>query len=372
MVHKVKLYFRHLLLLFATAVAPIDSALLSGELQPAPDGTFSIVVIPDTQHYYGRGTKLQPESEDPVTNPTFDAWTDWIAANLESQRIVFVSHVGDIVDKDDRAQWAVANRCMDKLHGMVPYGISVGNHDMECSSGDSSLFQEVFPESRFVDFAWYAGAFSPHENQAVSGNNANSVQLFEAAGMKFVILHLECGSPDNVLEWANTQLERFSDRRAMITTHMGLGPLNRPKIPEDYFDAPKGRMKWSKCHTMRANSAQAMWEKCFRKHRNLFMVCCGDQSRTQAMRLSSQGDHGNTAYELLSDYGVHGLRIMRFVPTKDLIEVRTWDPIEGKLCEQTPYVPDRDQHQFTLSYEMSPVAAPCSENRQKTLSNSRD
>lgn len=109
------------------------------ELPAAPEGTFSIVVIPDTQHYRGRGTKSQPDSQDPLTNPTFDAWTDWIAANLKQQRIVLVSHVGDIVDKNNREQWAVARRCMDKLHGKVPYGISVGNHDMS-SDGNSSLF----------------------------------------------------------------------------------------------------------------------------------------------------------------------------------------------------------------------------------------
>ena len=48
--------------------------------------------------------------------------------------------------------------------------------------------------------------------------------------------------------------------------------------------------------------------------------------------------------------------LMRTITTlrEQLIEVRTWDPLNGKLCESTKIVPDRDQHQFTIHYEMTP------------------
>jgi hypothetical protein len=329
----------------------------TGELPATPQGSFSIVVIPDTQHYRGLKTKREPNSKNPVTNPTFEAWTTWIAANVERQRIVFVSHVGDIVDINNRDQWAVARRCMDKLHGKVPYGISVGNHDMNCGSGDSSLFQQTFPASRFESFDWYAGCyFKPSAKAAVSGNNANSVQLFEAEGLKFVFLHLECNAPDNVLDWASSILKRYSDRRAIVTTHMGLGPLNKPKTANDFFAAPKGRMTWKKCHSKRGNTSQEMWDKCFSKHENLCMICCGDQSRTQAMRRVSTGKNGNRVHELLSDYGVNGLRVMRFIPAENIIEVRTWDPIKSQLCETTGIVKDRKQHQFQLEFDLSKAA----------------
>tara|TARA_Y100001934_G_C12379979_1_gene791761 strand:- start:797 stop:1783 length:987 start_codon:yes stop_codon:yes gene_type:complete len=327
--------------------------MIAGDLSPAPAGSFSIVVIPDTQHYRGRGTKGSGKDTQPLSNEVFEGYTDWIAANLERQRIVFVSHAGDIVDINNRAQWALARRCMDKLHGRVPYGISVGNHDMT-AAGDSSLFQEFFPSSRFVGFDWYGGTFeNPEGRPAISGNNANSMQLFAAGGMKFVVLHLECNAPDDVLKWADSVLRRHADRHAMITTHMGLGPRDKPKLASDYFDAPKGRMTWTKRHGKRGNSPQQMWDKCFSKHANLFLLCCGDQSRTQAMRLKSTGRNGNTVHELLSDYGANGLRVMRFIPTADRIEVRTWNPLTGALCESTKIVKDRSQHQFMLSHDMS-------------------
>jgi len=332
-----------------------ENGLRADELPIAPEKTFSIVVIPDTQQYMGRGTKGQPDSKDPLTNQVFATWTDWVSSNLDRQRIVFVSHVGDIVDKNNSEQWAVARACMDKFHGRVPYGISVGNHDMAGGSGDSSLFQEVFPKSRFKSFDWYAGCFeNPLGKPTVSGNNANSVQLFETEGMKFVVLHLECNAPDDVLAWADSILEKYSDRRAIVTSHMGLGPREKPKGPRDYFDSPKGRMTWKKCHGSRGNTPQQMWDKCFSKHKNLFMICSGDQSRTQALRYKSLGSQGNTVHELLSDYGANGLRVMRFIPAENKIEVRTWDPIRGQPCEKTKIVPSREQHQFTLEYYMSP------------------
>ena len=337
------------LLMIATSVLPVNAE----ELPPAPSGTFSIAVIPDTQHYRGQGTHRKQQVELPTTNPVFETITDCIVEELTRQRIVFVSHVGDIVDLNNDKQWAVAQKCMNKLQGKVPYGISVGNHDMISKTGDSSLFQKYFPQSRFSKFDWYGGCYeSPNGKPEISGNNANSFQLFSAGGMDFVFLHLECNAPDSVLVWADNVLKQHADRKAIITTHMGLGPLHRPKQPRDYFDAPKGRMTWKKCHGANGNTSQQMWDKCFRKHKNLFLICCGDQSRTQAMHQTVEGQHGNTVHELLSDYGSNGFRLMRFIPAQNKIEVRTWNPVKQEFCEKTSIVPEKNQHQFTLEYQM--------------------
>ena len=133
-------------LLGAGFVIMTSAPLVAQEtLQPAPADSFSIVLIPDTQAYKGEGTKGSSQNTNPVTNPIFRAHTDWIAANLQRQNIAFVSHVGDIVDIDEPRQWKVAQACMDVIHGKIPYGISVGNHDMT-NAGDSTLFQQYFPQ----------------------------------------------------------------------------------------------------------------------------------------------------------------------------------------------------------------------------------
>jgi hypothetical protein len=322
-----------LLILLTGCLFSISTPVLS-ELPPAPSGTFSIAVIPDTPHYRGKGTKTQPDSDGPVTNVVFDAYTEWISSNLETQRIVFVSHVGDIVDKNVSEQWAVARNAMDRLHGKIPYGISVGNHDMT-SDGNSSLFQEYFPASRFSANPWYAGSFTSQGDQAVSGNNANSYQLFSAGGSEFVFLHLECNAPDNVLEWASAILDQNENRVGFVTTHIGLGPLNKPTEGDGYFNGPN-----------------PMWDKCFRKHTNLRAVFCGDQSRTQSMYAAKQGDAGNLVHYFLSDYGSNGMRTYRFTPDADRLGIITYNPVKSALTDSTRIVPEVGRHQFTIRFDL--------------------
>jgi len=50
---------------------------------------------------------------------------------------------GDIVDQSRDEPWRVARSLMDRLHGRVACGFSLGNKDMT-PEGDSSLFQSCF------------------------------------------------------------------------------------------------------------------------------------------------------------------------------------------------------------------------------------
>lgn len=339
------------------ALAPCRVSVAES-LDPAPPGSFSIVVLPDTQAYRGAGTKAEPDSTDEVTNPIFRAHVDWVIENLEPQRIVFVSHVGDIVDKNTVDQWQVARDCMNVLHGRVPYGISVGNHDMT-SRGDSRLFQQFFPASRFEPFAWYGGTFEGAEvGPHISGNNANSFQLFSAEGLDFVFLHLECNAPDDVLRWAEQVLQDHPDRLALITSHMGWGPRVKPRENDEFISGEKGRMTWSKIHGDRGNSPQQMWDKLYRRQPNLLAVFSGDQSRTVAYRATTLGDRGNAIWELMQDYGSGYLRVYRFTPAENELRIRaiTIHSGTGQLCEGVRLVPDRDQHQFEWRVPL-PVSA---------------
>ncbi len=300
---------------------------------PAPTGTFSVVAFPDTQAYSAR----QPA--------VFHAETQWVVDHLRAQRIVFVCHLGDIVDENIPKQWTVAKQAMARLDKKVPYGLVVGNHDMKTATGDASLFSSTFPAKRFAGCAWYRGQIK---------DNANSYQTFEAEGLKFVVLHLECNAPDDVLAWADSVLKRYADRRAIVATHMFLGPLERPKTKEGWYTDPKGVMRWHKCHGQAGNSPAQLWAKCFSKHKNVFLILCGDQSRTQAMHLALKGEDGHTVHACLSDYREGYLRVYRFIPKANQIRVMTYSPTKNALCEATSIVKDVSKHQFTLHYDMTP------------------
>lgn len=315
--------------LLLALIAQVGSAR---DISPAPKGSFSVVALPDTQAYSDR----LPE--------VFHAETQWIIDNLQTQRIVFVSHLGDIVDKNEPRQWANAVRAMSKLDGRIRYGLAVGNHDMKCAKGDATLFSAMFPAKHFKGNSWYGGQMK---------DNANSYQTFEAEGLEFVILHIECNAPDSVLKWVDGVLTANADRRAIISTHMFLGPLDRPKTAEAWFSAPKGVMKWRKCHGKAGNTPAQLWQKCFAKHKNVLLILCGDQSRSQTMHMTLTGASGNRVHVCLSDYREGYLRVYRFVPDANQIRVMTYSVTKRSLCKGTTIVKDESKHQFSLPYEMA-------------------
>ncbi|MGI5820285.1 MAG: hypothetical protein ACOX9R_19535 [Armatimonadota bacterium] len=327
-------------------------------VEPAPEGTFTVVMIPDTQDY---ADGASPSGEY-TGQEVYHAITQWIVDNRESQRIVFASHVGDIVNRATaREEWEVARAALDRLHGVVPYGLSPGNHDMNTSTGEKPLFEEFFGADRFEGFEWYGGT---------PDNNGNSYQLVSAEGVDLLFLHLECNAPDDVLEWAGGVLEEHADRRAIITTHMWLGPVVHWG-DHSYHEIPKGRMQWIKCHREgeRGNTPQQIWDKLLRFHPNVMMVLCGDQRSTQALRMQTVGLHDNVVHEVLSDIRDGYIRLLRFHPAENRIEVMTYSPTLGTFCDGTRetmsgprqpigVVTDITQHQFTLSVNLTaPVPA---------------
>jgi hypothetical protein len=315
-------------LLLLAALMPAAAA----DLEPAPEGSFTVAVIPDTQSYRGREAGAQADGLPALENPYFEALTPWILEHLRSQRIVFVTHSGDIVDKNIPEQWEVARMCMDRLHGAVPYGIAPGNHDMT-SAGDTSLFQQYFGAERFAGFRWYGGAYAgnPDLGPATSGNNANSYQLISAGGLDLLFLHLECNAPDDVLAWAEDVLARYHERKVFVTSHMSLGPLHPP---------------------------QQLWEKLYSKHPNIMLVQTGDQSRTQAIRQSSRAEGGNIVHEMMFDYGGgRNIRLLRFMPAQNRIQAITWNVQDECLLESSDRVLDRGQWQFTLRQDLGGGAA---------------
>ena len=131
------------------AIALASARCAADALPPIPEGSFTYVVIPDTQLYHGEGThvkKGKPKPTGPTTNPAFESRVNWIVDHLESERIFFVSHVGDIVDFKSPQQWTLASNLMARLDGKVPYGIAPGNHDI--ARDDTRQFNVYFPRSR--------------------------------------------------------------------------------------------------------------------------------------------------------------------------------------------------------------------------------
>ncbi|MEM2779860.1 MAG: PKD domain-containing protein [Candidatus Bathyarchaeia archaeon] len=267
---------------------------------------FTIIVLPDTQYY----SQSYPE--------IFNNQTEWIVKNKETMNIVFVTHEGDIVENwNVLAEWQNANNSMSKLDNIVPWGILPGNHDG--AGMDLTNYNTYFGYERFSGESWYGGAYQD--------NNANSYQLFSAAGDDYLIFHFQYAPSDSVLAWANTTIDNYPDRRVIVVTH-------------DYLGTDGSR----------STNGEAIWQKFVKPHADqVFLVICG-HAAAETMRTDTVDGH--VVYQLLANYqsrsnGGNGwLRVLTFSPLEDKIYVKTYSPYLNS------YEKDSNSD-FTLDYDMT-------------------
>lgn len=280
---------------------------------PVPDGEdFTIVALPDTQYY----SESFPE--------IFVDQTRWIVENRAAMNIVYVAHLGDIVEvwnEANRYQFKNADAALSLLEGEtpVPYGLAAGNHDGAPS--ETRLFNEFFGVDRFESRPWYGGHYQE--------NNDNHYDLFTAGGMDFIAIYFEftTQSHGDVLRWADKILNRYHDRRAIVVSHYLI----------NYGDPAR----WSE-------TGRAIYDA-LKDNPNLFLMLCGHIHR-EGYRFETF--NGNGVHVVLSDYqfrsngGDGWLRLYRFSPVQNTISVFTYSPWRDE------YERDADS-EFVLSYDMS-------------------
>lgn len=185
---------------------------------------FSIVILPDTQHYTQTNHKYDDLYEE------FDAYSEqmrWILENRVDKNILFVAHVGDVIEgnQDRDAQYLMASKAHALLEEdayPLPYSITTGNHDLPDIGGtlsrDGSAFNRHFGPSRFSGKPWYGGPRLP-------GKNESNYTLFDYGdNLEFVIISLEHAPTKDALCWADAILAdpAMQNRRAIIATHCHL------------------------------------------------------------------------------------------------------------------------------------------------------
>lgn len=286
---------------------------------------FTLVMLPDTQRYSEKRPDL------------FFAQTQWIKENRERENIVFVTHVGDLVQNRSKqpSEWKTADEAMAVLDGVVPYGVAIGNHDYDSDDGvkkglATMYLQHFHPDRRFGGRPGYGGA---------SPNGLNSYHLFSGGGADFVILHLEVDAPDEALAWASEVLTAHPTRAAIVSIHT-------------YMRHSGGAERETKREYRKdGNSGEQIWQKFIRSQPQIIMVLCGHVSRLEEYYQVSKNDVGADVAEILADYqnrengGDGWLRLIRFVPDCREIEIRTFSPVLDRF--------ETDENsQFTLPWEV--------------------
>lgn len=275
---------------------------------------FTIVVLPDTQLY----TKHHPH--------IFSVQTDWIARNATARNIVFVTHLGDIVDSLDESQWQTASDALAKLDGKVPYGIAPGNHDLDVA-GSADMFNKYFPTSRLSNSRYWGGSFSDSGETGQAGglSGKNSYHLFSTSGIDFIAFNLEFCPPESVVDWVDELLKKHAARKAIIATHSftrGDGERQDNTMCEEY-------------HSQGTYAGAELWEALVERggHTNIILTLSGHDiwNQTGGAR-RTDWVRGKPVHQLLSNYQQFGeggdgyLRLMTFRPHENSIDVQTYSP----------------------------------------------
>jgi len=274
--------------------------LAVGSSPVARAAQFSIVMLPDTQVY----------TESEQLQRGFEAQMRWLAKNIENKHVVFVTHVGDIVQHNtngrDRnvAQWRRADAAFDILDAAapnLPYSVTLGNHDVESTAtpeGQPTRFHEFFGASRYAGKPWYGGA---------SPNGNNHYQVFKGGDREYLNLNLEWRPDDASYAWAEGVLNRHADTPTIISIHQYLGRDGN-----------------------RQGAGEAVFRRLIKPHPQVFMVLCGHvigEARNIPLNAA-----GRPVFEILADYqgrangGDGWLRILEFDDEAGVIGVRTFTP----------------------------------------------
>ena len=236
------------------------------EGMPVKNHAYTFVFVGDTQTL----------TEFDVKNGTknLDTLYSWIADNAKEKKIEFVFGLGDITEHSWASEWTYATSCIFKLNGIVPYSMVRGNHDG--SGGYNNAFNTDAYKDKFEEFY---------------GNTlANSYRLLDVANDKYLLITMDFGASDSVLNWANAIIRKHRDRRVIVTTH---GYLDNNGVPLNDQTASFG--------TPMANNGEELWEKCFSKHKNMFLIACGHDSADNVQYTLKKGVYGNTVINILTD-----------------------------------------------------------------------
>ena len=324
---------------------------------------FTIAVIPDTQNYVDN-LKKQPTSLD-----IFKAQTTYLADHKEDMNLVFVTHVGDVVQHGDgtqgtgdttygaAAEWNRAKEAMDILAASgVPFGMSIGNHDYDNYSYttrttliSTAMWRQYFGSgsSYFYGKPWYGGA----SDLLAYNPGISSYQTFSAGGKNFLHISLEMEASDAVLSWAQKVIYSHRGYATIVTTHEYIYPPAQDDSSLPLL-VPATRIasstKYLKGSPGGWNDAQGVWDKFIMKNDQIFMVLCGHAwgptvnyiSKSENIRIDSN-DASHPVYQVLSDYqgntfnnpgGDGWMRLVQFDMDKKTIHFITYSPTLHKYA----------------------------------------
>jgi hypothetical protein len=296
---------------------------------------FTIAVLPDTQYY----TRSSSYVTQPASINIFKGMTQFIANNKTAMNIVFVAHMGDVVNDRSNytSQWTYAVEAMTTLkNANIPMGMCAGNHDHDTWTdyGDytvasgSTYWNNYFGASTsfFSGKSWYGGAYT----NAFDNSGMTSWQTFTAGGINFLHIALELYPRDEALAWASNVIAAHPGYSVIVSTH---AYLHDSTNTEPKYQSSSWRTGYA------PNNAQEIWDKFIKVNPQIIMVLSGHECYSNY--LLEKNNSGGNVLQILTDLqdvssgsgmGTGGgwMRFIEFDTTAKMIHVRTYSSLLGK------------------------------------------
>jgi hypothetical protein len=306
-----------------------------------------IVILPDTQNY----AKWKQSG--------VSGQFDWILNNQASSNIVFVGHVGDIVnDYDENTnQWSFMQGEYGRLASTdLPYAVSTGNHDYDRGTRDSTMMNSYFPLSSFSSMETYGGAYD--------SSCENTYHMVNINGLDWMFLSLEFGPRDDVLNWANQVVAAHDDNPVMLITHAYLSKAGTRFVAGETHAASNGYGLGAD-----VNDGCDIWDKLVNTNDNIRLVICGHDGDTDigARKLVSTNSNGHSVCQMLTNYQYFSpaysgyMLLVEFQPAGD-VTLRTYSPTLNQTYDNEESGGELDLSGFAADLDDDQIQATCGDH----------
>lgn len=305
-----------------------DGKLINGE-PPLPEkGSFTLAVLPDTQHY----SEKYPA--------TYLAQTKWIVENQAKRNIAAVLHLGDITNRNTPAEWGNARKAMKQLDGHLPFFFCPGNHDYSAGGGckdRTTNLNTYFPISECRQKPGFGGVYDKEPDRM-----ENSFHTFSAAGRDFLVLALEFGPRKDVIRWANKMASNHKKHEIILITHAFIYSDDTRYSWKQYGE----KQKWNPhAYPIARNTkddvtdGDELWNQLISKHENFILTMNGHVLNDGLGRFSSTTPGGRVIPQVLVNFqmrpngGDGWLRLLEFKADKQTVEVYDYSPTRKQRNE---------------------------------------
>jgi hypothetical protein len=250
----------------------------------------------------------------------FRSQTQWAADHAAdpAHNVAFVAHQGDMLRRGySTAQATTAQSALSVMDGVIPYNVSIGNHDYDNQFDD---LDHHISSARFTSY-FGDGMYAANPASGFGGSSLdqrNHYQIFSAGGRQFMVMGIEWEAPDASIAWAQSVIDSHRHLPVILSTHEYLRGGARSTTPLD----PLG------------NSGEAIFQKLVKPNPQIFLVLSGHTSTVahQTSLNSSANPDYATVFETASDFegrpnGGNGwMQLFHFYPDQNQVSVSSYSP----------------------------------------------